>query len=255
MRVHVALTPSDFPELALEGRAALVVDVLRATTTVVAACAAGCARIVPVADRDAALEAAARYPVAEVLLAGERGGMMIAGFHLGNSPLEYVAERVAGRTLVFTTTNGTEAMLHAARAARAATAALVNAEAAAQWALEQDRDVSILCAGERRAFSLEDAVCAGIVIDRMLAAAGSIELTDAALAALRLGEHYAERLDRLGLESAWGRNLARQGRAADLDACLRLAASPLVPIFEAGVIVPGSGARGTAGAGRRGAAR
>ena len=181
---------------------------------------------------------------------------MIAGFHLGNSPLEYVAERVAGRTLVFTTTNGTEAMLHAARAATAATAALVNAEAAAQWALEQDRDVSILCAGEQRAFSLEDAVCAGIVVERMLAASGSIELTDAALAALRLGEHYAARLDRLGLESAWGRNLARQGRAADLEACLRLASSPLVPIFEAGVIVPGPGARGAgARAGRRGPER
>ena len=114
-----------------------------------AACAAGCARIVPVADRDAALAAAARYPSAEVLLAGERGGKMIAGFHLGNSPLEFVAERVAGRTLIFTTTNGTEAMLHARRAAVAAAAALVNVAAAARWALDQDRDLTVLCAGER----------------------------------------------------------------------------------------------------------
>jgi 2-phosphosulfolactate phosphatase len=235
----VALAPADFPALALDGRAALVVDVLRATTTVVAACAAGCARIVPVADRDAALAAAARYPSGEALLAGERGGRTITGFHLGNSPLEFVPERVAGRTVIFTTTNGTEAMLHAGRAAAAATAALVNAGAAAGWALEQDRDLTVLCAGERRAFSLEDAVCAGILVERLLAAAGSVDLTDAALAALRLGEHYAGRLDRLGLESEWGRNLARQGRTADLDACLRLATSPVVPIFEAGVIVPG----------------
>ncbi len=250
MRVHVALTPADFPGLALEGRAALVVDVLRATTTVVAACAAGCARIVPVPDRDAALTAAARYAFGEVLLAGERGGVMIAGFHLGNSPLEYAASRVAGRTIVFTTTNGTDAMLHAGRAAAAATAALVNAGAAARWALEQERDLVILCAGERRAFSLEDAVCAGIVVERMLEEAGSLELTDAALAALRLGEHYAGRLDRLALESEWARNLARQGRAADLDACLRLGTSPLVPVFEAGIIVPGPGSPGPSGTGR-----
>jgi len=241
-RVHVALTPADFPGLALDGRAALVVDVLRATTTVVAACAAGCARIVPVADRDAALAAAARYPSGEALLAGERGGRTLTGFHLGNSPLEYVPERVAGRTVIFTTTNGTEAMLHAGRAAAAAAAALVNVNAAARWALEQERDLTVLCAGERGALSLEDAVCAGILVERMLAEAGALELTDAALAALRLGEHYAERLDRLGLESAWGRNLARQGRAVDLDACLRLATSALVPIFEAGIIVPGPGA-------------
>ncbi len=250
MHVHVALTPSDFPGLALGGRTVLVVDVLRATTTVVAACTAGCARIVPVRDRDAALAAAAHYPFADVLLAGERGGMMIAGFHLGNSPLEYVAERVAGRTVIFTTTNGTDAMLQAGRAAAGAAAALVNVGAAARWALEQQRDLTILCAGERREFSLEDAVCAGIVVERMLTDAGSIELSDAALAALRLGEHYAGRLDRLALESEWGRHLARQGRTADLDACLCLAASPVVPVFEAGVIVPGPGASSAAGAAR-----
>ena len=242
MRVHVALTPADFPGLALGERAAIVVDVLRATTTVVAACAAGCAGVVPVADRDAALATAARYPVGEVLLAGERGGRMLAGFHLGNSPLEYVAERVAGRTLIFTTTNGTEAMLHAGRAAAAATAALVNGAAAARWALEQERDITVLCAGERRALSLEDAVCAGLFVERVLAEAADAELTDAALVALRLGEHYAERLERLGVESEWGRHLARQGRAADLEACLRIGTSTIVPVFEAGVILPGPGA-------------
>lgn len=238
MRVHVALTPAEFPGLALEDRTAVVVDVFRATTTVVAACAAGCARIVPVADRDAALAVAAGYPVAEVLLAGERGGRTIAGFHLGNSPLEYVSERVAGRTVVFTTTNGTEAMLHAGRAPAAATAALVNVAATAQWALEQDRDVTVLCAGERRAFSLEDAVCAGLLVGHLLEER-SADLTDAALAALRVGEHYAPKLERLALESEWGRQLARQGRAEDLDACLRARTSLLVPIFEAGVILPG----------------
>src|SRR5262249_44049179 len=156
----------EFPGLALEDRAAIVVDVLRATTTLVAACAAGCTRVVPVADRDAAVAAAAQYPRAEVLLAGEPGGARIPGVELGSSPTECVPERVAGRTLVFTTTNGTEAMLHARRAPVAATAALVNVAGAARWALEQGRDLTVLCAGERRAFSLEDAVCAGLVVGR-----------------------------------------------------------------------------------------
>lgn len=243
MRVDVALTPADFPGLALGDRAAIVVDVLRATTTVVAACAAGCARIVPVADREAAIAAAARYPAEEVLLAGERGGRMIAGFHLGNSPLEFVAERVAGRTVIFTTTNGTEAMLHAGRAAAGAAAALVNVAAAAQWAIGQDRDLTVLCAGERGAFSLEDAVCAGLVVAQVLAEAASVDLTDAALGALRLGDYYGERLDRLALDSEWARNLARQGQSADLEACLRPGMSPLVPVIESGVILPGPAPR------------
>jgi 2-phosphosulfolactate phosphatase len=196
--------------------------------------------MIPVADRDAALAAAAAFAMDEVLLAGERGGRAIAGFHLGNSPLEFVPERVAGRIVVFTTTNGTEAMRHAGRAGVAATAALVNVDAAAEWALEQERDIAVLCAGERRAFSLEDAVCAGLLVERMLAARGALDLTDAALAALRLGEHYADRLERLGLESEWGRNLARQGRAADLEACLRRSTSSLVPVFEGGIIVGGT---------------
>ena len=239
MHVHVALMPAEFPGLVLGDRAAVVVDVLRATTTLVAACAAGCVRVVPVADRDAALAAAAQYPTGEVLLAGERGGAMIPGFDLGNSPIEYVPQRVAGRTVVFTTTNGTEAMLHARRAPVAAAAALVNVPEAARWALDQGRDLTVLCAGEQRAFSLEDAVCAGLVVGRVLAEVGSADLSDAALAAMRLGEHYADRLDRLAVESEWGRKLARQGRIADLDACLKLGTSLLVPVFDDGVIVPG----------------
>src|SRR5262249_59969125 len=97
-----------------------------------------------------------------------------------------------------------------------------------------ERDLTVLCAGERRAFSLEDAVCAGIVVERILAEHGSVDLTDAALAALRLGEHYRDRLERLALESEWGRNLARQDRGADLEACLRPAAPPPLPGLRAG---------------------
>src|SRR5262249_59770555 len=100
MRVHVALTPADASGLALDGWTAVVVDVMRATTTVVAACAAGCARVIPVADVDAARACARQFPDREVLVAGERGGQPIAGFHLGNSPFEFTREPVSGRTVL-----------------------------------------------------------------------------------------------------------------------------------------------------------
>ncbi len=238
MRVHVALSPAEVPGLALGGGAAVVVDVLRASSTVVAACAAGCRRVIPVADAEAARSRAARLTGDRALLAGERAGEPIAGFDLGNSPLEYTVERVGGRTIILTTTNGTGAMLAASGAAAAAVAALINVEAAARWALAQERDLTVLCAGEAGAFSLEDAVCAGVLVGRVRAAAPGLELSDAALAAVRLGEHYEARLERLGEDSRWARHLKDRGRAADVEACLRLGKTAVVPRFDAGSIVP-----------------
>src|SRR5262249_2588806 len=189
---HVALTPADASCLALEGWAAMVVDVLRATTTVVAACAAGCGRVVPVADPGAARERAHLFPPDEILLAGEQGGEPIAGFDLGNSPLEFTADRVRGKTILLTTTNGTAAMLTAASASVAAVAALTNVSASARWALDAGRDVVVLCSGDDGAFSIEDTVCAGLVVAR-LSATGA-DLSDGAAAALGLGRLYASRL-------------------------------------------------------------
>jgi 2-phosphosulfolactate phosphatase len=248
MRLHVALTPVEFASLVLDGVAAVVVDVLRATTTVVAACSAGCRRIVPVASPEAAMAFARGFSPGKALLAGERAGERIAGFDLGNSPLEFTAERVAGSTIVLTTTNGTAAMLAAAAAPVAAVAALSNVGAAGRWALAQERDVTLLCAGEEGAFSLEDAVCAGLLVGRLAAAAPGCRLTDAALAALRLGERYAPRLGQLAEDSSWGRRLVANGRGSDVAVCLRLGGSEIVPRFEGGSIVPGPALTGLAGA-------
>src|SRR2546428_556563 len=132
MRVHVALTPADASGLALDGWAAVAVDVLRATTTVVAACAAGCARIIPVTDSGAARERAALFAAGEGGMAGERGGEPIPGFHLGNSPLEFTPERVRGRTILLTTTNGTAAMPGAGTARARALAPLTHLSALAR---------------------------------------------------------------------------------------------------------------------------
>jgi 2-phosphosulfolactate phosphatase len=237
MRVHVALTPAEFADLPLAGRTALAVDVLRATTAAVAACEAGCRRIVPVPDQAAAESRAARDG-ADTLLAGERGGEAIAGFHLGNSPVEFTRDRVAGRVVVLTTTNGTAAMLTAAGADAAGLAALTNLSAAAGWALGQRRDVSILCAGDGGAFSLEDAVCAGLLVAQLAAAVPSATLSDGATAALGLGRHYGPRLDRIAEASPWARKLRRLGREADVACCLRTDTSRIVPVFAAGGFEP-----------------
>lgn len=235
--MHVALTPAEFPDLALAGRTVLAVDVLRATTAAVAACEAGCRRIVPVPDQ-AAAESRAALDGAGTVLAGERGGEAIAGFDLGNSPAEFTRERVAGRTVVLTTTNGTAAMLTAAGGAAAGLAALTNVTAAADWAAAQGRDVAILCAGDNGAFSLEDAVCAGLLVARMVDAAPGTGFSGGAAAALGLGRHYAPRLARIAEDSRWARKLRGLGREADVACCLQADTSRVVPVFRAGGFEP-----------------
>ena len=249
MRVHVALSPSEFADAPVSGRTVLAIDVLRATSAAVAACDAGCALIVPVPDEATAL---ARRDGGGVLLAGERGGHPIPGFDLGNSPDEFTRERVEGRTVILTTTNGTAAMMRAAGGAAAGLAALTNVSAAAGWARGQGRDVTVLCAGDNGAFSLEDAVCAGLLGPAL----GPAELAGGAPAAVALARHYADRLDRLATDSLWARRLAHQARDADLAACLRQDVSGSVPVFTGdGFAAAGAGpaALATGDRGRRGA--
>lgn len=234
MRVHVVLTSAELGA-DLHSRTAVVIDVFRAATTMVTALASGCRAIVPALTPDDARERARAFPPGEVLLAGERGGDPIDGFDLGNSPLEYSAPRVAGKIIVLTTTNGTKALLRAAGAAATALGGLVNVKAVAQWAQDQARDLTLACAGEAGEASLEDTVCAGLIIDA-LAGAGPLELSDTAAMARGAARDYRPRLDDLRTESRWGRHLMAKGRAEDLSACLALDAWTAVPLFRNGLV-------------------
>ncbi|MGH7393218.1 MAG: 2-phosphosulfolactate phosphatase, partial [Candidatus Rokuibacteriota bacterium] len=212
MRVDVAPTAEALAGRSVEGIVVLVIDVLRASTTIVTALANGCAAVVPVADPDEARRRAGALPPGTVLTAGERRGEPIQGFDLGNSPIDCTAERVRGRVIVFTTSNGTRALLAARAAAAVGVAALVNASAAAAWALGGGRDVTLLCAGERGAVSLEDHVCAGLLAERLHRDAPSATLTPAAAEAVRAARGYGKAVARLAQDSAWARHLARTGR-------------------------------------------
>ncbi len=145
--------------------------------------------------------------------------------------MEFQSARVRGKTVYFTTSNGTRALL-AARAAHAiGVAALVNVTAAAAWAAAAGRDVAILCAGSHGRHSLEDWTCGGLAIDRILAAVPAAVLTEAARDALETGRRYAADVGRLKHDAPWARRLIAAGRAADVDACLRLDTTNLVPRY------------------------
>ena len=231
MRIDVAPTADAVVPADLGGVTALVIDVLRASTTIITALANGCAAIVPVADPAEARRRAAERRNGGALVAGERKGEPIPGFDLGNSPVEFRSPHVRGKTVYFTTSNGTRALLAARAAAAIGVAALVNLTAAAAWAAGAGRDVSILCSGSHGQKSLEDWVCGGLVVDRILAAVPTAVLTDAARDALDTGRRYAADVGRLKRDAPWARRLIAAGRAADVEACLRLDTTKLVPRY------------------------
>jgi 2-phosphosulfolactate phosphatase len=229
VRIDVVRSADGVGAAPLAGATALVIDVLRASTTMVTALGNGAACVIPVEGVD---EARARKAAlgALAILAGERHGDPPEGFDLGNSPLEFTAERVRGRTIVMTTSNGTRALAATRPAAAVGVAALVNAGAAAAWAQRRGGDVVLVCSGELGAPSLEDEVCAGVLVARLVADAPRTALTPAAEAVHALGVTYAKDPERLARDAPHARKLAEKGRAADVGFCLVLDTTTVVPV-------------------------
>jgi len=151
---------------ALAGGVAVVIDVLRASTTIVYALEAGAREVIPVVEIDEAWELSEQFPPGQVVLGGERGGLPIVGFDLGNSPGDYTAERVERKTVLFTTSNGTRAMNHARSAERMLVAAFVNAAAIVGELVDQER-IHLICAGTAGRISHDDVLLAGMLVERI----------------------------------------------------------------------------------------
>ena len=164
--------PDLVPPDELAGGTVVVIDVLRASTVISHALAAGARAVIPALEVDEARRIAAGLPAGDALLGGEREGLPIAGFDLGNSPSEYTPATVGGRTVVFTTTNGTRAMNRCRAAARVLVGAFVNLSAVCDCIKRSTSTplppIHLLCAGTRGRITREDVLFAGAVIDRLL---------------------------------------------------------------------------------------
>lgn len=215
-------------------RTAIVIDVLRATSTVVAAVGAGAAGIFPV---ETVLEARALQREGD-LLAGERFGRKIPGFDLGNSPDDFNADTVRGRRIVLTTTNGTRAIHKAMRADYVLAGALTNATACAAAAAELRRDIVLLCAGCHDSFALEDGLCAGLLIDRLeKACGGAVEMDDFSVAMVGLYRGAADRIGTMIAGGTTGKRLIKLGFARDVSRCAALDCCDVVPRLSGDMIV------------------
>lgn len=237
MRVDIALSRRNLDRRSAAGRAAVVIDVIRASTTITIALHHGCAGIVPVRTlREARVVALTLGD--GVLLAGERAAAKIAGAHLGNSPAEYERERIEGKTVVLTTTNGTRAFRAIDGAREVIACAFVNVSATARWLRRAGLDVLIVCAGRNGHFCLEDAVGGGMLIDRLSRISDRpLELSDAARAAHLLYSANQGNLLVMLRGCEWGRDITRVGFGADLEVCAQVDLTDVVPVMREGRLV------------------
>jgi len=239
LKVDVALTPAlastERRTLRKEDSVYIVVDVLRATSTIVALLERGCPRVYPVAGIEDARRLARD---GGFLLAGERDGLPLPDFDLGNSPSQVGNMDFAGKSVVITTTNGTRAIERVRGAGAVLAGAFLNATAACARALELSEKgagaVTIVCAGEKGGFVLDDAVCSGLLVKRLSQIAGergiAASLSDSACAAKRLYESYLD-LTEAFKDSSSGKRLLEIGRGDDLVFSSRVDVYRIVPVL------------------------
>ena len=237
MRIQVFFTPLGVTSQDVAGRPVLVIDILRATTTIVAALANGAKTVVPVVAADEAIRIAQNLEKDRVLLAGERKGVRIEGFALGNSPGEMTRDVVEGKMIVMSTTNGTPALV----AAEAGNPVIVGAAtnfsvvaARARAAFEQTGELVILCAGKEKRFALEDAYAAGRFALEVMPAGErrKVTLDDGAVAALELARRYGDKWKNAVRASTGAKELAKLGFRADVAAAVEVDRHAVTPVLK-----------------------
>jgi 2-phosphosulfolactate phosphatase len=226
------LTPTDqTPECAI------AVDVLRATSTMATVLASGGEAVQVFSDLDQLLEVSEKWPAKHRLRAGERGGAKVAGFDLGNSPLDCTPELVQGRRLFISTTNGTRALKRVQDAPIVLTAALINRAAVVQFLLDQQPEsVWIVGSGWEGSFSLEDTVCAGAIAHSILQhtqlSPAALAGNDEVISAIALYSQWQNNLLGLLHQASHGQRLLRLECHEDLKYCSQTDILDVLPIQQ-----------------------
>jgi 2-phosphosulfolactate phosphatase len=235
VRIDVFFGPGGMTPADTTGRVVLVIDVLRASTSIAVALANGARAVIPLDSTEDAVTRAKAFERSEVRLAGERQMRPIPGFDLGNSPLEFTREAVEGKTVLMTTTNGTAAIGALQGARDVVIGSYVNFSAVLAMlraALRGGTDITVVCAGRERQFSLEDAACAGRFVHHVSRRLSDVAVNDAALASMLIDRRYSDNLLRLFSASAHGRALNDAGFGDDLAACAAVDSYPVIPLFQ-----------------------
>lgn len=235
MRIDVFFGPAGLTASDVAGRVVVVIDVLRASTSIATALANGARAVIPVDSTEEVVTRAKAFERSEVKLAGERQMRPIPGFDLGNSPREFSRDVVEGKTVLLSTTNGTAAIASLQGPRDVVIGSYVNFSAVLAMlraALRGGADIAILCAGRDKQFSLEDAACAGRFVHHALRRRTDVAVNDAAFASMLIDRRYSDNLMRLFSASAHGRALSEAGYGDDLADCAAIDSYPIIPIYQ-----------------------
>ncbi|WP_199248254.1 2-phosphosulfolactate phosphatase family protein [[Phormidium] sp. ETS-05] len=234
MKLFVYHTPELTPTSTVPD-CAIAIDVLRATSTIATALHAGAEAVEAFSDLDKLMQVSANWPADKRLRAGERGGAQVEGYDMGNSPLDCTPEKVTGRRLFISTTNGTRALQCIQAAPVVLAAALINRDAVVRYIMgQQPATIWTVGSGWEGSFSLEDTVCAGAIFAALLkatgATAGEMAGNDEAIAALALYHQWQDDLLGLMHHASHGQRLLRLNIHEDLKYCAQTDILDVVPI-------------------------
>lgn len=231
--IEVSLTPSDYYLYKEYNEIVVVIDVLRATSAICTAFDYGVEKIIPVATMEEALI----YKSKGFITAAERKGEIVPGFDRGNSPFSYMDEKLKGKTIVLTTTNGTRAIEIARKAPIVVIGSLLNLDVLCKWLIEQEKNTLILCSGWQDKMNLEDTICAGAIADQLLLSSKYQSREDSTIAAKYL--FLSAKDSYLGFlrASSHRRRLMKLNMNADIKYCLDPNKSESIPILKDGALI------------------
>jgi 2-phosphosulfolactate phosphatase len=232
MKINVLFLHNNFDELYFTSKTTVVIDVLRASSTIVTALQNGAKEIIPVASIEFAVKISGGLFTGQTLMGGERNTKKIDGFALGNSPLEYTEDIVARKSIILYTTNGSRAVVKAKFSENLYVTTYLNLTAVAKQLAELNIDTEILCSGNGNAISLEDTVCAGKLITEVQKLNEGVQLSDSAKMSSSLNKSFGKNIFKMLKNSEHGQILMKNGFEKDIEYCSRLDALEAIPVFS-----------------------
>ena len=225
-KIEVCLTPALLPLYDVENSIVVVIDIFRATSSICYGIENGATAIIPVSQ----VEECVAYSGKGFLIAAERNGEVVEGFDFGNSPFSYTAEKVAGKTVVLTTTNGTHAIHLSRKAKSIVIGSFLNLTALSNWLREQNENVLLVCAGWKNKFNLEDSIFAGAVVQQLKS--DSYKLDDSAIAVEDLFSMAKDDLGTYLAKTSHSDRLKKLGIEEDIAFCLNVDLTSSIPVLD-----------------------
>jgi 2-phosphosulfolactate phosphatase len=228
MNIEVCYTPQAYHLFHKDDAIVVVIDVLRATSAIVTAFFNGVSKMVPVST----VEEAREYQLNGFMAAAERNGEVIEGFELSNSPFGYMNNKVKGKTIAISTTNGTQAIEVSKKASKILIGSFLNLDVLCEYLIAQNKDVILLCAGWKNKFNLEDTLFAGAVVEKLSNEVGTDITCDSAIASKHLYSIAKQDLYSFLANSSHRNRLAKLDLERDVKYCLTPNQCPVLPMME-----------------------